>query len=693
MKLQTIEAEQHAARLVGVSPTVRKQDVTLRWSPGGHGVLVQTHTDVDATGGSYYGGTGLYLMQAASKKAGEPAFECLVPLPKDGPIAAAEWEPTQGKEFVVIAGAMPPAAALYNLEAEQVYSFGAAHRNVVSWAPHGRFLALAGFGNLAGDVDFWDRHKKKKMGSQNIPCAVSYGWSPCSRFFMSATLAPRMNVDNGVRVYRYDGSGPVATKADRSPLFECFWLPADAALYPDRGISPGSKQRAKASGDKPAAAAKPQAYRPPGARGRAGGGSLASMIRAEREAETGKAGTKVPKKGGIVGAAPEKTESRNAKRKEAARKRKEAEEAAAALARATLADAPPPPPAAVDVTELGPEELAKKAKGLKKKSDLELTTAERAAVLRAIAELDGKSSQKAVRKSAESILGAPEGSLDAKKAAIKEVCQEEMNRLEQQKPPKKQKRKKATLGAEGAGEGDDDDAPAEYVPKKPKVKPVSKDGQAERTGKFSKAESAEVMQAAEDEAKSRGVTVSQMVEKSDWGRGDKNPWRSIAEKFPQRSARSILGHVKRNGHSGAKQKGVRWTVGESQALKEAFDKNPSDWTQIAQGFDRTPGACRDRYRTLYGEPSAPAPAGGARTIVVKEAWTDAELTALVEAHVDGTPVLAAITQLPTPDVAHLAELATLLQEASPAQQAWASAHAQSDGFNVQSFSPDASAPQ
>ena len=50
-------------------------------------------------------------------------------------------------------------------------------------------------------------------------------------------------------------------------------------------------------------------------------------------------------------------------------------------------------------------------------------------------------------------------------------------------------------------------AQAEHVPKKPKVKPVSKDGQAERTGKFSKAASAEVMQAAEDEAKSRGVTV------------------------------------------------------------------------------------------------------------------------------------------------------------------------------------------
>ena len=64
-------------------------------------------------------------------------------------------------------------------------------------------------------------------------------------------------------------------------------------------------------------------------------------------------------------------------------------------------------------------------------------------------------------------------------------------------------------------------------------------------GKFSAAESAEVMQAAEAEAKSRGTTVSQMFEKSGWGPGDKNPWHVIAERFPQRSARSILGHVKR----------------------------------------------------------------------------------------------------------------------------------------------------
>ena len=55
-----------------------------------------------------------------------------------------------------------------------------------------------------------------------------------------------------------------------------------------------------------------------------------------------------------------------------------------------------------------------------------LTTAEKAAVLHAIAQLDGTATQRKVRRAAESALGAPEGSLDAKKAAIKGVCEDEM---------------------------------------------------------------------------------------------------------------------------------------------------------------------------------------------------------------------------------------------------------------------------
>ena len=68
-----------------------------------------------------------------------------------------------------------------------------------------------------------------------------------------------------------------------------------------------------------------------------------------------------------------------------------------------------------------------------------LTTAEKAALLHAIAQLDGKATQKKLRRAAESALGAPEGSLDAKKAAVKELCEEQMKALEQQQPPKRPK--------------------------------------------------------------------------------------------------------------------------------------------------------------------------------------------------------------------------------------------------------------
>lgn len=36
----------------------RAQEAYMRWAPNGAAVLIHTHTDLDATGGSYYGSTG-----------------------------------------------------------------------------------------------------------------------------------------------------------------------------------------------------------------------------------------------------------------------------------------------------------------------------------------------------------------------------------------------------------------------------------------------------------------------------------------------------------------------------------------------------------------------------------------------------------------------------------------------------------
>ena len=88
----------------------RAQEAHLRWSPNGQAVLIHTHTDVDTSGVSYYGSTGLYLVHA------DGGFEVTVPLPKDGPISDAQWAPTVPAQFIVVAGRMPAGATLYNVK-------------------------------------------------------------------------------------------------------------------------------------------------------------------------------------------------------------------------------------------------------------------------------------------------------------------------------------------------------------------------------------------------------------------------------------------------------------------------------------------------------------------------------------------------------------------------------------------------
>ena len=167
----------------------------MHWNLPGSALLVHTHSDVDKSNTSYYGATGLFLLTTSAL--GELTDK--VAQSKDGPIHDVQWSPL-GDRFILAAGSMPSQCTMYDSRAQVVYEFGAAHRNTVSWSPHGRFLCLAGFGNLAGEMDFYDMSKLKKIGSNTAHCSVSYGWSPDSRYFLTATLAPRMNVDNGYKV-------------------------------------------------------------------------------------------------------------------------------------------------------------------------------------------------------------------------------------------------------------------------------------------------------------------------------------------------------------------------------------------------------------------------------------------------------------------------------------------------------------
>jgi translation initiation factor 2A len=114
-------------------------------------------------------------------------------------------------------------------------------------------------------------------GSATSHCATTHAWSPDSRYFMTASLAPRMNVDNNLKLFKYNGYGPVLQLPfDRA--YDVLWRPQLPSVYPNRGPSPkrlggGDEAAAAASASASASAAamtsKPavavsKPYRPPG---------------------------------------------------------------------------------------------------------------------------------------------------------------------------------------------------------------------------------------------------------------------------------------------------------------------------------------------------------------------------------------------------------------------------------------------
>lgn len=300
------------------------EECSVQFSPKGDSALILTTTSVDTSGDSYYGSTNLYLL-LSENRSGLNGEALSVPLPgankgnATGPVLDVAWmpNPTKPAAFCVISGRMPAVASLHNgLTAEPTFLFGNAHRNTIVFSPHGRFVTLGGFGNLAGGMDFYDRNKLKKIpqycpntgadlgaNGNTASCAVGYGWSPSSRYFMVSTTTPRMNVDNGVRLYKYNGleiCDPKIVSWDNQnyapdQLLAAEFVPALFEKYPDRPQSPAPKRKEGEPGTAPvaaAAAAAPAAYVPPVGRyvppgARKGGGlSLAERMRKEREGST-----------------------------------------------------------------------------------------------------------------------------------------------------------------------------------------------------------------------------------------------------------------------------------------------------------------------------------------------------------------------------------------------------------------------
>lgn len=236
--------------------------VQLKWNDLGTSLIVLAQTEVDKTNKSYYGETNMYILSANG------SFDSRIQLDKEGPIHDVSWSPNS-KEFGVVYGYMPAKTTIFNARAVPQHNFDLGPRNTINFSPHGRFCMVAGFGNLAGDMDIYDLEKNyAKVCTIKASNCTYCEWSPDGQHILTATTSPRLRVDNGIRVYHV--SGGLMYNEDMTELYHVTWRPQSTQLHPLSATNAAPKPHPSAltylstqkTPSKPAGA-----YRPPGARG------------------------------------------------------------------------------------------------------------------------------------------------------------------------------------------------------------------------------------------------------------------------------------------------------------------------------------------------------------------------------------------------------------------------------------------
>ncbi|XP_045513487.1 eukaryotic translation initiation factor 2A [Pieris brassicae] len=321
---------------------------TFHWNRRGSNVFTLTQTDVDKTGGSYYGKQALSYGDIKGNS-GNMTFS------KEGPIHAISWNPGNWNEWVAVYGHAPAKATLFNAKCEPLYEFGTGAWNAIYFPPEGNIVLLGGFGNIAtGHISVWDLRGCKKLGECSAPDTTYLQWDPRGETFITATTYPRLTVGNGYKIWHY--TGVLMHKrncADKENLLSICWRPG---TYQKSDLSKTIPKSIEDTTPKAVGA-----YRPPGARNKP-----STFTLHEHE--------KPHKPGQNIEAAPSKQAIKQKEKREA-RKARKAEEKGEQGDTAPAASAP-----RQAFTSTGDPEKDKKIKNLNKKlSDIDKLKQQKAA--------------------------------------------------------------------------------------------------------------------------------------------------------------------------------------------------------------------------------------------------------------------------------------------------------------------------
>ncbi len=165
---------------------------------------------------------------------------------------------------------MPARVMLFDQRIKTLHNFGTSFCNYISFNPQSRLVLLGGFGNLK--IDIYNQRSLTKISTIDASNASQCERSPDGKFILTATLSPRLHVDNGIKIWYL--LGQLLHVQDCEELFQASWhpTPVNAASPFPSVIPPAPSPAASAAAANASARPLPGrplgAYRPPGAFGK-----------------------------------------------------------------------------------------------------------------------------------------------------------------------------------------------------------------------------------------------------------------------------------------------------------------------------------------------------------------------------------------------------------------------------------------
>ena len=112
---------------------------------------------------------------------------------------------------------------MFDKNCNPLFEFGKRYRNTIRIDPFSNSVLIGGFGNLAGEVDFWDLETHKELGKTKAYCTVSIDWAKDGKHVMCAVLHERVKVDNEIKILKANGQLLCSMGYKDSELYYVEW--------------------------------------------------------------------------------------------------------------------------------------------------------------------------------------------------------------------------------------------------------------------------------------------------------------------------------------------------------------------------------------------------------------------------------------------------------------------------------------